>query len=410
MAYFLNYRKLKAQLNRFERGSHKKAWLLILPAVCFVLFFFVTPLFGILCKSFLNPEIDKHLSTTVQALQTWDHKTIPDESVFRALVNDLSVARKKGVAGSIGRRLGYEDERYSVLINTTLYQLPLDMTQPLSPQLINISPLWAEPSTWQAIVNASGNITSYYLLNAFDHKVNGQTGKIEALSDDQALFVSVLFRTLWMSGLITILCTVLGFPLAYWLSCQTKKVANLLLVFVLLPFWSSLLVCTLGWIVLLQPYGPLNSLLQLLLGSDQPLSLIPSRLAVYLSMLHILLPFMVLPLYAVMRGIKHTHIQAAISLGAHPFYAFCTVYLPQTYSGLRAGMLLVFIMAMGYYITPSLLGRPSDQMVSYYIAYFTNTTNNWGMAAALSLQLILIVLLLSWGYSKLSYGKKAKRL
>jgi len=119
-------------------------------------------------------------------------------------------------------------------------------------------------------------------------------------------------------------------------------------------------------------------------------------------MTHILLPFLILPLYAVMKGIDSRYERAAISLGAHPFTAFRRVYLPQTYAGVTAGALLVFIMAIGYYITPALLGGPGDQMLSYFVAYYTNTTINWGMATALGSQLLIIVLLLYWVYAKIS--------
>ena len=163
---------------------------------------------------------------------------------------------------------------------------------------------------------------------------------------------------------------------------------------VLLPFWTSLIVRSASWIVLLQSSGLIN---QSLLGSgliDQPLALVFNRAGVYISMTHILLPFIVLPLYAVMKGISPNYVRAAISLGAHPFAAFWRVYVPQTYNGVTAGALLVFMMAIGYYITPALLGGPGDQMVSYFVAFFTNTTMNWGMAAALGSQLLIIVLLL----------------
>jgi len=119
-----------------------------------------------------------------------------------------------------------------------------------------------------------------------------------------------------------------------------------------------------------------------------------NRLGVYISMTHIMLPFIVLPLYAVMKSISPNYVRAAISLGAHPFSAFWRVYVPQTYAGVTAGALLVFMMAIGYYITPALLGGPGDQMVSYFVAFFTNSTMNWGMAAALGTQLLVIVVLL----------------
>ncbi len=194
--------------------------------------------------------------------------------------------------------------------------------------------------------------------------------------------------------MVTLLCVALGYPLAYWLAKQPDNRANLLMILVLLPFWTSLIVRTASWIVLLQSGGLINRSLMGLGIIDEPLVLVFNRIGVYISMTHILLPFFVLPLYAVMKGISPNYVRAAISLGAHPFLAFWRVYVPQTYAGVTAGALLVFMMAIGYYITPALLGGPGDQMLSYFVAFFTNTTMNWGMAAALGTQLLVIVVLL----------------
>lgn len=404
----IKQRRLKKRLNKVER---KKRWIsrvLVMPAIAFLVFFFLIPLGDILCKSIINPEIHKNLPTTINALKDWDGKSTPDEAVYEALVYDLREARKAGLAGSIGRRLGYEDDKYRVMISTTLRKLPATNVTNVREAVIKASPLWQEPATWHTIQRASSVLTSHYLLAVFDHKVDPATGDIVAVAPEQALYLNVLGRTLWMSFVITFFCVIMGYPLAYWLACQPTKRANLLLILVLLPFWTSLLVRTTGWFILLQSNGLANYLLQFLNIIDKPLTLVPNRFGVYIAMVHILLPFIILPLYAVMRGISSAHLRAAISLGAHPLYAFISVYVPQTYSGLRAGILLVFIMAIGYYITPALLGGPADQMISYFVAYYTNTTNNWGLAAALSLQLMAIVVVLSWIYSKISYRKQKK--
>jgi putative spermidine/putrescine transport system permease protein len=206
--------------------------------------------------------------------------------------------------------------------------------------------------------------------------------------------VDVLLRTLLMAAVVTVCCLALGYPLAYWLSKQPVGRANLLMIMVLLPFWTSLIVRTASWIVLLQSGGLINDALLHIGLIEKPLVMVFNRIGVYIAMTHILLPFIVLPLYAVMKGISPNYLRAAISLGAHPFIAFWRVYVPQTYAGVAAGGLLVFIMAMGYYITPALLGGPGDQMLSYFVAFFTNSTMNWGMAAALGSQLLVIVILL----------------
>lgn len=400
-----NQQILTRRLARIERKRDWLSRLIVLPAVLFLTFFFLIPLADILCKSVINPEIHKNLPNTLVALKTWDGKSEPNEAIFQALVTDLRNARQAGVAGSIGRRLGYEDEKYRVMLSATLRRLPPANAADVKAQVISASALWREPSTWQTIQQNAGALTSLYILAVFDHKLDPISGKIISVPAQQAEYLNVLGRTLWMSFIITLCCVAIGYPLAFWLACQPIKRANLLVILVLLPFWTSLLVRTTGWFILLQNNGVINYLLLSLHFIEKPLSLVPGRFGVYIAMVHILLPFIVLPLYAVMRGILPTHLRAAISLGAHPFYAFLTVYLPQTYAGLRAGVLLVFIMAIGYYITPSLLGNPSDQMVSSSIAYSINTINNWGLAAALSLQLMIIVVLLSWVYSKVSYKK-----
>jgi len=160
---------------------------------------------------------------------------------------------------------------------------------------------------------------------------------------------------------------------------------------VLVPFWTSLLVRTAAWVALLQKEGVVNDFLIWLGLIEAPVQLIFNRIGVYIAMVHILLPFMILPLYAVMRGVPQEHMRAAASLGAKPVAAFLTVYLPQTVPGLAGGSMLVFIIALGFYLTPSLVGGGSDQMLSYLVAQYGMATANWGMAAALALLLLACV-------------------
>lgn len=192
----------------------------------------------------------------------------------------------------------------------------------------------------------------------------------------------------------------IAYPLAYWLSTMSERRANLFMILVLIPFWTSILVRVAAWIVLLQSEGLVNKALMALGLTQAPLELLFNRIGVYVSMTHILLPFMILPLYSVMKSIPPTYTRAAISLGSHPFAAFWRVYVPQTYPGVGAGALLVFILALGYYITPALLGGPNEQLVSYYVAYFTNVTLNWGMASALGALLFAATLVLYGVYRR----------
>ncbi|BCQ46089.1 ABC transporter permease [Erwinia rhapontici] len=305
----------------------------------------------------------------------------------------MIAARERGQIATVAKRLSYENTSFRRLITTTPRLVPAS-GEGVKAALISGQPAWGELSTWQTLKRVSGPVTSYYLLSVFDRKVDAASGDIQALPADQALYVNVLLRTLWMATVVTLLCVGIGYPLAYWLAKQPANRANLLMILVLLPFWTSLIVRTASWIVLLQSGGLINRALMGMGVIDSPLTLVFNRIGVFISMTHILLPFIVLPLYAVMKGISPSYVRAAVSLGAHPFLAFWRVYVPQTYAGVAAGALLVFMMAIGYYVTPALLGGPNDQMVSYFVAFFTNTTMNWGMAAALGSQLLVIVLLL----------------
>ncbi|TAJ06040.1 ABC transporter permease [Pectobacterium versatile] len=389
-----DYSTLKQQLSVAQKAYKKRSLLLIAPLFLFIVVSFLFPITSILGKSVSNPELRDNMPQTIATMRLWSGNDVPDEAVFRALVGDLRDARSSGKLSTITKRLGYEGSEYRTLITRTLRKLPAEGSSDIRDQLIREQPMWGELATWQTFDRAARPFTSYYLLAVFDHKVDATTQQIVPQPADQALYVDVLLRTLLMAGVVTLLCVGLGYPLAYWLAKQSSNRANLLLILVLLPFWTSLIVRTASWIVLLQSGGLINRSLMHIGIIDEPLVLVFNRIGVYISMTHILLPFFILPLYAVMKGISPNYVRAAISLGAHPFIAFWRVYVPQTYAGVTAGALLVFMMAIGYYITPALLGGPSDQMLSYFVAFFTNTTMNWGMAAALGTQLLIIVTLL----------------
>lgn len=385
---------LKQQLWLAQKAYKKRSLMLIAPLFLFIVVSFLFPITSILGKSVSNPELRDNMPQTIAAMRQWSGNDVPDETVFRALVGDLRDARSSGKLSTITKRLGYEGAEYRTLITRTLRKLPAEGSSDVRDQLIREQPMWGELATWKTFDRAARPFTSYYLLAVFDHKVDATTQQIVPQPADQALYVDVLLRTLLMAGVVTLLCVGLGYPLAYWLAKQPSNRANLLLILVLLPFWTSLIVRTASWIVLLQSGGLINRSLMNIGIIDEPLVLVFNRIGVYISMTHILLPFFILPLYAVMKGISPNYVRAAVSLGAHPFIAFWRVYVPQTYAGVTAGALLVFMMAIGYYITPALLGGPSDQMLSYFVAFFTNTTMNWGMAAALGTQLLIIVTLL----------------
>ena len=235
--------------------------------------------------------------------------------------------------------------------------------------------------------------TADYYLHAMDLTRDDNAAVVRAAPDSR-LYLDVFARTMWVSLMVTLLSLAIGYPLAYWLSNLPAKTANLMMVLVLLPFWTSLLVRTTAWIVLLQKEGVVNSLLMAVGVIQEPMALVFNRFGVVIAMTHILAPFMILPLVSVMRQIPPGYVRAARSLGASPITAFWRVYFPQSLAGISAGVLLVFILAIGYYITPALVGGAGDQMMSYFIADHLTRSLNWGLASALGGLLLASVMVL----------------
>ncbi|WP_437880222.1 ABC transporter permease [Pseudomonas sp. LRF_L74] len=401
---------LKQRLARAERMNRLKAQGLILPLLVFLVLTFLVPIGALLYKSVNNPEVVSALPRTVEAIAQWDGKALPGEPVYKALSLDLVDARKNQTIGDLSKRLNMELAGYRSLMAKTGRALPFK-EEPASYKdaLESLDERWGDPAYWQAIRRNASSTTSYYLLAALDHRID-DLGELAVATPDQAIYLDIFARTFWMGVVITVLCLVLAYPLAYLLANLPTRKSNLLMILVLLPFWTSILVRVAAWIVLLQSGGLINGLLLKLGLIDQPLQLVFNRTGVYIAMVHIMLPFMILPIYSVMKGISPSYMRAAISLGCHPFASFWRVYFPQTVAGVGAGCLLVFILSIGYYITPALLGSPNDQMISYFVAFFTNSTINWGMATALGGLLLLATMLLyvvySWlvGASRLRLG------
>ncbi len=207
---------------------------------------------------------------------------------------------------------------------------------------------------------------------------------------DQAANLRVLGNTFWIALLATVTCLVIGYPFAYLMTIVPDRVAGLLLIAVLLPFWSSLLVRTFAWQIILRDTGIINGFLLGIGVVSEPVTLIRTTLGVILGMSHILLPFMVLPIYAVMRRIDPEFGRAAANLGASPWRAFARVFVPLTLPGVLAGSLLVFVLALGFYITPALLGGLRDQMISQLIVSEVQQALDWGSASAMAVLLMAI--------------------
>jgi len=267
-----------------------------------------------------------------------------------------------------------------------------------------VDPTLASPEFFAAVQRARGPVSGYYLLAALDLTRNAQ-GEIELAAQANRIYLDVLLRTLFISASVTLLCLLLGFPVALLLTQVSEKAADWLMILVLLPFWTSLLVRTAAWVVVLQREGMVNSLLMRLGLIGEPLTLIYNRTGVLIAMTHVLLPFMILPLYNVLKGIAPHYMRAAASLGATPVTAFLRVYLPMAAPAIMAGSLMVFILAMGYYITPALVGGGADQMLSYFVANYTTDTGNWGLASALGLMLLVTTVVLYALAHKLAGGR-----
>ncbi|WP_069261409.1 ABC transporter permease [Paraburkholderia nodosa] len=400
--------RLKRELRVAQAKKRTMALMLIAPLAIFLLLIFVVPIAALLTRAVQNPEVATALPHTIAALRGWDRKSAPPDAAYAALAQDLTVVKEGDAMGALARRLNVEIAGFRSLVAKTARAMPLadDDGKPLTltpaqtrAKIVELDDRWGDVTYWQAIAKNSSRISPFYLLASLDHRQDA-FGRIVAADPEQQIYLDVFARTFVISVFVTVFALLLGYPLAYWISTLSERRANLVMILVLIPFWTSILVRVAAWIVILQGEGLVN---KALIGSgliSHPLALLFNRVGVYISMTHILLPFMVLPLYSVMKSIPPTYQRAAVSLGSHPFAAFWRVYVPQTYPGVGAGVLLVFILSIGYYITPALLGGPGDQMVSYYVAYFTNVSINWGMACALGALLLAATTVLYFVYGR----------
>ncbi|MFN7154335.1 MAG: ABC transporter permease [Acidovorax sp.] len=394
---------LRQALARAESRRKWRAFALTLPLLVFLLLTLLVPIAALLQRAVENPEVANALPATMRALDGWDRKDAPAAPAYAALVQDLARLPDSSDAGALARRLNTEVPGARSMVMGAYRALPLEGSpEAIRAQLLDKDPRWAEAPLWQAIAKNGARWTPDYLLASVDLQRDA-LGHIERMPEEQRAFGGILLRTFHISLVVTLVCLLLGYPLAWWLASLPARPANVLMILVLVPFWTSILVRVAAWIVLLQSEGLVNRGLMGLGLIEQPLALLFNRTGVVIAMVHILLPFMILPLYSVMKSVPPTYLRAAVSLGSSPMAAFFRVYVPQTYPGIGAGVLLVFILAIGYYVTPALLGGADDQMLSYYIARYTNVEVNWGMACALGALLLAATLVLYGVYRR--FGK-----
>ncbi len=379
-----------------------RATALTLPLVVFVGVTFIAPLATMLTRSVHDPLVADALPGTLALLRVWDGQGVPSEAVFATLAGELANARQARTLGRVATRINRVQGGLRSVITRTARKLRNVTPDSWRDAMIDAADAWAEPATWRAIRRSGERFTARHYLQALDLDRDA-ADHIVAKPAEQRIYLALLGRTLAVSLGITVLCLLLGYPVAYLIAQAPPARANLLLLLVLVPFWTSLLVRTTSWIVLLQSQGVINDVLVAigLIGEDERLSMIYNMTGTVVAMTHVLLPFMVLPLYSVMRTIPATHMRAAASLGASFPRAFWRVYWPQTLPGVGAGSLLVFILAIGYYITPALVGGRTGQLISNMIAYHMQQSLNWGLAAALGGILLACVLGLYLLYDRL---------
>lgn len=373
------------------------ALLLVAPLFAFLAVFFIWPLVMMTLVSVTDGTVRAVLPDTAEAIIEWDGAGLPPKAVQDALVADLRRPTEQMAFGDAVRRLNSEASGFRTLLSRTASAVR-DAPAGQAIDLAAIDKRWGDPAFWQAMQRAMPRYTDRNLLAAVDLK-RDTDGSIVA---DTSANRTIMVRTFIIAGLVTLLCALIGLPYAMIAAAASGWVRNLLLLAVLLPLWTSLLVRTAAWVILLQNEGLINDFLIGVGIVSQPLQLIFNRTGVVIAMTHVLLPFMVLPIYSVLLGIPRNLMPAAASLGATRLRAFRHVLLPLVLPGLLSGALLVFMVALGYYITPALVGGAEDQMISSVIAFFATGTANWGMAGALGLILLVTTTALYLVYGRLS--------
>lgn len=385
----------------WQRAGHAA---LVLPLALFLGLFFVWPLFTVLEQAISDPVVSRHLPATAAASLAWDRKSAPPAEMQQALVRDLRAIDDDQMLGDLVRRLNSAQPGFRTLMKKTVTAVrerdgPLDLAE--------IDARWRETAFWRAIAEAINPYTDRNLLAAIDLQ-RDSSGAIAMIPEGESANRAIMLRTFLVAATVTLATGLIGLPYAMLVASSTGWRRQLLLAAVLLPLWTSLLVRTTAWYILLQDQGLINSTLLALGLIARPLPLLFNRTGVIIAMTHVLLPFMVLPIYSVLIAIPRNLVPAAASLGAGPIRAFVHILLPLTLRGIASGALLVFMAALGYYITPALIGGPKDQMISAVIAFYATGSANWGMAGALGIVLLAATLVLYGIYGRLSATNTAR--
>ena len=374
----------------------------------FIIVTFVVPIGDMLMRSYDDSHINSVFPKTFEEYKKWDpdKDRLPPEEVYKSLFDEIAYGSKINIGKAL-TRMNYSKSGWKSLIKKTRRQIykmvkANELPENYKDTLIEINEGWADPTFWAAMGQMINKTTSIYYWNALDRTFD-ENQKVVMQNENRRLYIHTWIKTFKVSIYVTFFTLVLGFPVAHLLANLPLRYSNILMIFVLLPFWTSLLVRTTAWIVMLQQNGVINGILVWvgIISDDNRIQMVYNQTGTVIAMSQILLPFMILPLYSVMIVIPKSHMRAAQNLGAKPALAFWKVYMPQTVPGMSAGGLLVFVLAIGYFITPELVGGKDGKLIGSWIAYHLKTTLNWGLAAALGAILLAIMLVFYWLYNKI---------
>jgi putative spermidine/putrescine transport system permease protein len=356
-------------------------WLLA-PLLAVIGIAYILPLLLTLSTAVQDPDLQATLPRTAALLRQWDGDGLPPAPVFPLLGDELVQAVRSQSIGALARRLNFEQPGLRAALLHAARAGPLSQER-----LVALDPIWAQPGTWRRLRRAASGWTALYVLRALD-LAQDDDGRIAAVPPDQAVYRDVFVRTFGIAALATALTLLIGYPVAASLASLAGAWGRAGLALVLMPLWISILVRTAAWFILLQREGPLNAALMAIGVIEQPAQLLFTRFAVVLAIVHVMLPYAILPLFAAMRRIDAALLQAAAGLGARPWQVAVRVHLPLAMPGVLAGGAIVFLLSVGFWVTPALIGGPTDQLVGSFVAADVNETLNWGMAAALGTLLL----------------------
>ena len=394
---------LSVKLKKVESRRRATAFLLVAPLLLFILIAYIFPILQMMMRSVDNTEMNSLLSKTAVVIEKWDGKDLPPEEVTSTFYYELKELIDKKKHGKIATRLNYEKGGFTSLIKKTARKLDsFDENENFLEQFIDVHKRWGDIEYWLAMKRGTDAYHARKYLTAFDYEQKFD-GSIEKIPEKKRINVTLWLRTIFVAVGVTFFCFLLAYPIAHLLAALPTRYSNLLMICVLLPFWTSLLVRTSSWMVLLQTQGVLNDILVSIgiVADDNRLELMYNMTGTFIAMTQILLPFMVLPLYSVMKTIQPSLMRAAIPMGSTPFNAFRKIYFPLTFPGISAGSILVFVLAIGYYITPALVGGSKGVLISNRIAYHMQKSLDWGLATAMAAVLLIAVLVVYWLYNRI---------